>query len=158
MWGLKSRSCMALALLISTMLPLKKKHIKGKWVIDVVPPWGHERNVQTAQSCSIRKSFNYNPKRNTAVISWCELTWSQSPSQRVHWPHSGSFSISKSRTLGRYALSKMLDRETSIRMPAGKKGAEFATYYVCNFVWGPALITALKTRYFSFEDSFRESG
>lgn len=73
-----------------TILPFKKKSYKRQ-MSDVVLPWGHERNVQTAQSRSIRKSFNYNPERNTTVRSWCELTWSQNPSQRVHWPHSVAF-------------------------------------------------------------------
>lgn len=139
-----------------TMLPLKKTY--KRQMSDVVLPWGHERNVQTAQSRSIRKSFNYNPERNAVMRSWRELTWSQNPSQLVLWPHSGSFSISKSRTLGRSALSKSLDSETPIRRPAGKKKAEFATYYVCNFVWEPASIPALKMRSLSFEDSFGESG
>lgn len=38
-------------------------------MIDVVLPQGHERNVQTAQSFSAVKSFNYDPNHSTAVLS-----------------------------------------------------------------------------------------
>lgn len=38
-------------------------------MIDVILPQGHERNVQTAQSLSVVKSFNYDPNHSTAVLS-----------------------------------------------------------------------------------------
>lgn len=43
--------------------------MKGEQVIDDILPQGHERNVQTAQSFSAAKSFNYDPNHSTAVIS-----------------------------------------------------------------------------------------
>ena len=38
-------------------------------MIDVVLPEGHEKNVQTAQSFSGVKPFNYDPNHSSAMIS-----------------------------------------------------------------------------------------
>lgn len=38
-------------------------------MIDAILPGGDEKNVQTAPSFSVVKSFNYDPNHSTAVIS-----------------------------------------------------------------------------------------